>query len=1047
MDSRYIAIHPHKGYLNTSFNIFSNFEDYIQYNIYRNNSGTEEFVECGGVYPNAHHSVHFNKPGDYIIKFNNGISKTIHIEDGYKFGGGKHKKSYVFDECPWVFIIMHDRTYFYNRETEVSYVETISPDTVLEVSSDYVIFQNNNQGEQTIYSLEDQCPILCVTDLICFNSDFVVWKLVNSTSDEYKLKVYSLSQRTLLDDIVCENYILGDNNTIYVLQNGVINRITLNQQVSVETVVDLEGVFLAFPNKDIAISRKMSTNGTELFVYDLPNSKIAGTISLSETLASINDNTFVNVYSRRQAISQFNIKDSDFPEASISADYCELNFYYTSWQIFYTKRVTSIFKSVQRFSAQEENYLLALNSTWQVKLESFIGRCIVSKERFCFYNSFESFVRGKIYSGSGYTSGGSIYHHKDSIILKKNKTTFTLSNNAYWDSPKEGDYNFADFEKYGIIRDDANKTYKNANFVNFDGNYISYTYSPVEYAHIGNSIIFVGGNILSTSIKPNALSPSLNFGVSVNAEHITLYVKAEGEFTAQLIMEDIFDTSIYRDVLLSEDGQSILYKDKNGAHLMNVVTGEDEMFDNLSYVKHINGMRTTFVTDTALQPRVVDPVSKKIIDHKILSQYKFISPKGDLYADTRLSEYTEYINKVTGEVLSSQDYRKLREKYLYPVFPDKASAEYVAITEERKALILKYFAFFEENYPKLTNSDSTGRRWDKCLLDEDNTYGVDIFLSRLFRAQGVAIIRRVSDDTVVAKIQLGDPLEFLNYVSFSYDSRYVSIVGYRCNGTFVLYDIESQNKIIHKTTQRAVWTTAFSINGAVSAYTSNPETFFINNYENENKIIDDTLRGYNFLAFSPDGQYFALSNQGYVSKYDINGNVRLGWGHQPSSLVNIRSTSDINNTIAEYNDLSDLGVADSFTRETVASISFSNSNRKLMMVGSDGVVVIRNLKLGKSLKDRAFDCVKYRVISREKMTQEEFDTIQSATITERSGEYGEWRTLDIITKEGAELSGVLSPSCSYPSGELDISNITIYLTKIQKMKDKDAEILCRWIVE
>ena len=81
------------------------------------------------------------------------------------------------------------------------------------------------------------------------------------------------------------------------------------------------------------------------------------------------------------------------------------------------------------------------------------------------------------------------------------------------------------------------------------------------------------------------------------------------------------------------------------------------------------------------------------------------------------------------------------------------------------------------------------------------------------------------------------------------------------------------------------------------------------------------------------------------------------------------------------------------------------------------------------------------------MTQEEFDTIQSATITERSGEYGEWRTLDIITKEGAELSGVLSPSCSYPSGELDISNITIYLTKIQKMKDKDAEILCRWIVE
>lgn len=945
MDTRYIAIHPHKGYLNTSFNIFSNFEEYIEYDVFRNNSGTEELVESGGVSPNLPHSVHFNIPGDYTFVFNNGISKTLHIEDGYKFGGGSHKKSYVFDECPWVFVIMHDRTYFYNRETNVSYVETISPDIALEVSADYVIFQNENQVEQTIYSLDNQCPVLCVTDLICFNSNYIVWKLVNSTSGEYRLKIYSLSDRSQLDDIVCDSYILWDNHTIYVLQNGVINRVTLNQHINIETVVDLEGSFLAFPNKDIAISTKMSNTGSELYVYDLPNSKIAGTVTLCETLASLNDNSYVNVYSRRQAISQLNLKESEFPEATISADYCELNFFYTPWKIFYTKKVTSIYKSLRTFSSTERSFLMALDSSMEISIQNNIGTGDESHGRFCFYNSSESYVTAVSHSGSGYTLGGRIFKHNDDYLLQKEGVTYSLNRNGYWDAHGNVEYKLDYFNKYGVIHVVSENSYKTAHGWMFKGDRVAQWNKPVEFIRIGDTYLYPGGKMLNTEIKPSVLSPNFNYGVDVTKENVTLYKREADKFIPQFILEDVYDTSTFRDVILSEDGKSILYKDKNCTHMMNVVSGEDEVFDNLSYVKHTNGIRTTFVADTALQPRIVDPISKQIIDHRLMSQYKFISPNGDLYADTRLSEYTEYLNKVTGDVLTSQEYRLLREKYSYPIFAERTCPEYLEITELRKALILEYYNHFEQNYPRLIHNDNTGRRWEKILLDEDNSFGTDFFLSRLFQARGVAIIRKVSDDSVVAKVALGEPLDFLNYVSFSYDSRYVSIVGYRSSGTFVLYDIESQETVVHKTTQRAVWSTAFSITGAVTAYTSNPNTFFINNFRDEDTLVDDTLGGYNFLSFSPDGQYFAVSHQGYISKYDRDGNVRPGWGHQASSIVNIRKSCDINDTIIEFNDLSDQGVADSFIRETVASVSFSNSNTKLMMVGRDGIVIIRNLKL------------------------------------------------------------------------------------------------------
>ena len=109
------TIHPYKGYLNTEFHIYAKGTEDVKYEIHPIHNGDDTYIMKGSATPNIPHSIKFKAPGAYKIVFSDGTSTHITIEDGYKFGGGTHKKSFVFDNCPWVFVVMHDRTYFYNR--------------------------------------------------------------------------------------------------------------------------------------------------------------------------------------------------------------------------------------------------------------------------------------------------------------------------------------------------------------------------------------------------------------------------------------------------------------------------------------------------------------------------------------------------------------------------------------------------------------------------------------------------------------------------------------------------------------------------------------------------------------------------------------------------------------------------------------------------------------------------------------------------------------------------------------------------------------------
>lgn len=89
----------------------------------------------------------------------------------------------------------------------------------------------------------------------------------------------------------------------------------------------------------------------------------------------------------------------------------------------------------------------------------------------------------------------------------------------------------------------------------------------------------------------------------------------------------------------------------------------------------------------------------------------------------------------------------------------------------------------------------------------------------------------------------------------------------------------------------------------------------------------------------------------------------------------------------------------------------------------------------------------YVEADRQEMSAEELATIKSAAITERDGQFGAWKTLDIITTTGASLSGVLSPKCNKPAGSIDVKNCKIFLTRVKKAGAPDSTAINRWVVE
>lgn len=939
------TIHPHRGYLNTCFKFYTHSTEEVNYEVFPNEYDKNSPIITGRILPYVPHSIKLNRSGIFHIKFSDGTSSEIMVEDGYKFGGSKYKKSFIFDNIPWCFIMMHDRTYFYNRKTEESYVEVISPDNIIPISKDFVIFENENQNEKIIYSLTEQKPILNISDIIVKNEDYIVW-LETNEEDPKKLIIYSLSKRTIEKSCLVDEWIVDpeENAIIYTYHNSVSKQ-ALRQQLPAEHTFRICGKVetLVSPNIIISLEKKFQYN--DILLYDSREEKLISRIHFDSAIASINKKTILQEQEEISKIKEFDIASIKSDEVKLMATFITLNFYPTQWDIYYTIDEHTIKRNIKYVKNEYSHKINTALSDIDFSLKKPITSVLSSEESICFYNNSETILFGKNFKPTIF-SNTEIFSYDNNIILHKDNRFYHINNAIGWELISKHKLTFSEFYDFGLIKDEDNNSLFDLHGNVYEGLTVR-IFQPFKYI-INANHVFINGVKLpyETLSNPNTrLSESYKIGVTEEDKKIYLLSITNNKIIRKRILSDLYDQSSYYSVLLSEDGSQIMYRDGNSTVIQDVLSGNKNIFNNQSYIQQYNGIRPSFHADSNRQAILINPVTGLPIPNAILSRYVFSSPNGSLYADTNLDEYIEYHHSIENRQISKEEYNAVVGQYSYLSAPN--SQEYINVKKAREQIVRNNLYHFKSQISDAISYPSEELITD--LIDEKNIWGNSRFISFIVKKRGNVVIKRTSDDSVVAKIDIGKPLWFLNYVSFSYDGRYVAIAGRypdntrdddgnKIGGLLLCFDLIDRKIISEKTNINAVWTTSFTKNGSLAAYTSNPITFL--QLSPEDNIIE--LPHYSFLTFSPDGNLFALSRKGYVRFRDCMHN----WGHQNSTEVFICRTDMPDKVLCSYNDISEVGI-ESMGRQAgnVASVAFSNDNKRLLIVSSDGVMILRNLNL------------------------------------------------------------------------------------------------------
>ena len=964
-----LSVHPHQGYLNTKFTIQSFSRNHKMVKITPKDNGTpllhendfrpilsfelldDQTLQLQETFP---------FPGRYVIEFPDDKDSAVEIEvkDAIKFGGSTHKNSYVFDETPWCFIVMKDRTYFYNRDSGEEYVESISPDKISYVNKNIVLLSNDKHKENTLYSLTEQTPIITFADEILLQDDILIVKY--ETNNVTKLNVYRFTD-TIIDkkEYECEDFsVCKESRILCIYKNQQIDVISLDSFETIKNIFN-DNEFIKFTNGHYYVELRQQISCTVISVKDILSDQ-TWYIPSEYPISSCEGIEINDIHAEEIKVEKllelageldlFNTKKPEFLGGiDISYKHIEIQgLYVLSKQLYYLVNECSY--TINRYCAKRKRSNLFLKiSDCDFKLEVYNNFPTIKfwGDSLCIttFNHI-SVIKGKEIT---YNADATIHQFKNKIIISRKNNygtedVYELSNGKTIHQIR-GIFDWGYFEKYGILEQKEEKALyafspqENASFHKLDFNNSSSYLSeyPVQNTlKYGGKYLYYRGVILWNKeiILPEnitALSEKKNYAISIRGSHVFLgrISRSKDSFVNEEILKSLFDSSYYGNVLMSDDGENIIFQKDKEMFLMNTRTREVQDFPNLNFISQINGYRPLFkVDDSHRRPRIIDPLTKEYINPDFVTNYGFISPDGKLYADSALSKYVKYYDKANDTFISKEQWHDLAEKYDYGwEIDDKTKDEK---KESRKEFINAHENFFN------------GKKIDNLLK-------VNNFRDMIAEELGYAIIRKIGTDEIYCEIELGHVLWFLNYIAFSYDSRYVAIAGrypndteingYYVGGLFMVYDMTEQKEIAKSTTSYAVWTAAFTKDSFYAAYDSHPILLYGNVCNNEDiKEVENR----NFLAFSPDGKYMALSNQGYVSYSSDNSN----WGHQPSTSVYIHAVNDPDKQIMPtIDDLSDAGIADTKETKSVSSCSFSLDNKKLMMVGKDGTVVIRNLHL------------------------------------------------------------------------------------------------------
>ena len=356
--------------------------------------------------------------------------------------------------------------------------------------------------------------------------------------------------------------------------------------------------------------------------------------------------------------------------------------------------------------------------------------------------------------------------------------------------------------------------------------------------------------------------------------------------------------------------------------------------------------------DSTKAVKIIDPKTFQDITPPNYHHYRFISPDGKLYA--QVASKVRYFNKLTGDKISEKEASKYRQELDNPDYflQEKEQAK-LKVEENRRQIFETYRSEFEK----------------AGIEGHINVNSNTVVKTERYTELGIV------GTNVSTEILFPEDLIYHNYSAFSYDNKYFGYVGkLDPNGLIHLFKIdfdESNSKLtiidtyISRHPKRATWVCGFSKTGYFATYDSIPVTYilqvddeFFDNKTSETELKQNLLKsemsiyssynkwteieGENFLCFSPSGDFLALSEQGYHPL------TLGGYGHQESNAVHIAKTNtgQILDFFTGHGDK----IKDD-KKKKVTFVAFSEDEKRIMTLSSDGVVIVRDIKINNDKKD------------------------------------------------------------------------------------------------
>ena len=503
------------------------------------------------------------------------------------------------------------------------------------------------------------------------------------------------------------------------------------------------------------------------------------------------------------------------------------------------------------------------------------------------------------------------------------------------------------------------------------------------------------------------------------------------------ILQNTFDISNYSDAYFTGDGKNVFLRCKNsdtqlfGFENLTTIPFEINGF-TLARNEGYNSYKPEVSFSDGRKPVWRDPITLGPIPENEMSSHVFKSPDGKYIAETQMKIVLQ--NRLTKSEMSMDEVNELMSKYNWDSNTSEKKKEIIiglrkklVAQSKKNDLFGKVIEMFSCRCSDITDEKNKIENVINRYINEECDFA-SLIIDRL----GYVCYRKKGEKTVEKSILIGRNVYYLNYISFSYDSKYLSFAAklkkddfrFSEEGVFEIFDLE-EGKIVKRIERFdnhrlwAVWMTMFSKTGDVAFYDSSANAYLVHKSDNYNRI--EEAPGKSLLCFSPSGKYIACSDQNYITyAHRPNGN----WGHQPSGNVYIHTVENFGKTLEQYNDLGD-GVSGVSTRaRSVSSAAFSQDETKLLVVGNDGVVVVRNLK---NTTHETTNTVqhKWRLVGEvEKLKNEE---ILKTTAVIFKSKYNDGQLVARVTVGKHYADFIVDPLCKLMEGDyIDPKTIKVY---------------------